>query len=143
MSVAPIDFELALMWGRAACLVFSFVIATIACIRWRHAAARDAERITTQLSALADQLGEIEAGLAALDSRIGEFARHAETPIKSAPAASPGASPSYPIAIRLARNGASCDDLMESCGLSRQEAELVRRLHAPSKHSARAQPAAA
>jgi hypothetical protein len=143
MSSFAIDFETALMVGRAAFLVFSFVIAAIAFTRWRRAAARDAERVTTQLSALGERLGEIEAGLALLDSRIAEIARQIDEPVSAAPAPTTGASPSYPIAIRLARNGATVEQLMESCGLGRQEAELVKRLHAPSKRGVRMQNAAA
>jgi len=33
------------------------------------------------------------------------------------------------MAIRLARSGASREELMQSCGLSQGEAELVQRLH--------------
>ena len=40
-----------------------------------------------------------------------------------------GASPGYQMAIRLAKNGASREDLMAGCGLSLAEAELVQRLH--------------
>ena len=137
------SLDIALLVGRAAFLVFSFVIAAVAFTRWRRAAASDAERITTQLSALTERLGEIEAGIALLDSRVAEITRHVETPVRTAPAPSTGASPSYPIAIRLARNGATLEELMESCALSRQEAELVKRLHAPPKRAARNQTVAA
>jgi hypothetical protein len=49
------------------------------------------------------------------------------------PAAAPSQAPSpgYQIAIRLARGGASCEELMSGCGLTLAEAELVRRLHGP------------
>lgn len=143
MSLPSFDVELALIAGRAVFLVFSFVVAAVAFTRWRRAASHDAERVTTQLSALSERLGEIEAGLALLDSRLSDICRQVEAPVRAAPAPSQGASPSYPIAIRLARNGASLEELMESCGLSRQEAELVKRLHAPPKRGGRAQNAAA
>jgi hypothetical protein len=138
-----IDFDTALIVGRAAFLVFSFIIAAIAFTRWRRAAAKDADRVTEQLTAVAERLGEIEAALALLDSRISEINRSAETPFKVPAAQTPNASPSYPIAIRLARNGATAEELMESCGLGRQEAELVKRLHGPPKRMARSQSAAA
>jgi hypothetical protein len=143
MSSPAFDFETAFLVGRATFLVFSFVIAAIAFNRWRRAAARDAERVTNQLTAVGDRLGEIEAGLALLDSRISEIGRQIEAPVAATPAPAQNASPSYPIAIRLARNGATVDELMESCGLGRQEAELVKRLHAPPKRGARMQNAAA
>ncbi len=39
----------------------------------------------------------------------------------------------YEVAARLARNGASCEELMNTCALSRHEAELLVRLHAGMK----------
>jgi hypothetical protein len=39
----------------------------------------------------------------------------------------------YQIAIRLAKSGSASDELVASCGLTRQEAEIVHRLHAPPK----------
>ncbi len=55
------------------------------------------------------------------------------------PALAPAAStPGYQIAIRLAKGGASREELVSKCGLSSHEAELVHRLHAPqTKPSAR------
>jgi Protein of unknown function (DUF2802) len=144
MFLSSIDLEQALLIGRAAFLVLSFAIAAIAFTRWRRAAARDAERVTLQLTTMTERLGEIEAGLAWLDSRLSEIARQLEEPVRAAASPAAGStSPSYPIAIRLARNGATCEELMESCRLSRQEAELVKRLHGPSKRTARSQTAAA
>jgi len=46
--------------------------------------------------------------------------------------ANPSSAPSYQIAIRMARTGASREDLISSCGITRQEAELLQRLHAPA-----------
>jgi hypothetical protein len=47
-------------------------------------------------------------------------------------------APGYQIAIRLAKGGASREELISGCGLSIHEAELVHRLHAPQvKSSAR------
>jgi hypothetical protein len=45
--------------------------------------------------------------------------------------ASAAPAPGYQIAIRLAKGGASREELMSGCGLSIHEAELVHRLHAP------------
>ncbi|MDE2450302.1 MAG: DUF2802 domain-containing protein [Gammaproteobacteria bacterium] len=49
----------------------------------------------------------------------------------AAAAPSQSLSPGYQIAIRLARGGASREELMSGCGLTLAEAELVRRLHGP------------
>ena len=52
---------------------------------------------------------------------------------RRAGAAAGATAPSYQIAIRLARSGAPREELMTSCGLTHQEAELVQRLHAPRR----------
>lgn len=53
-------------------------------------------------------------------------------PTGAAPSPEPAAGVErlYDRAIRMARQGARVDDLTESCGLGRAEAELVVRLHA-------------
>lgn len=140
-----IDLDTALNAGRTLFLVLGFVYAALVFKRWQRAAAQDAERVTSLLSAMTERLSEIEGGLASLESRISEINRTVETPYKAPPvvAAATTTSPSYPIAIRLAKNGASVEELMESCGLGRQEAELVKRLHGPARRGSRAQTAAA
>jgi hypothetical protein len=65
-----------------------------------------------------------------------------ETPAQAVPAAaemptSHGLERLYERAIRMARQGARADALMDACGLSRAEAELVVRLHAAPELSAR------
>jgi hypothetical protein len=35
----------------------------------------------------------------------------------------------YDLAARLAKNGAAVDELVQNCGLTRHEAELLSRLH--------------
>ena len=50
-----------------------------------------------------------------------------------APAPMPTAAPSgargYEMAIRMARGGASVEEIVGSCGTTRAEARLLRRLH--------------
>jgi hypothetical protein len=142
MSLSPISTDLALIAGRAVFLVFCFVLAAVSFARWRRAAERSDEVAAAQNATLARRLGAIEEQLAAsreqlcaacgqiaaLRAKLEDSEQHrAPTPVTSA------AAPSYQIAIRLAKSGAPREELMASCGLSRQEAELVQRLHAPAK----------
>jgi hypothetical protein len=143
MATISFDLELALSVARTVLIVVAFAGAAFAFTRWRKSAQQDAECITTQLTAITERLGEIEAGLAWLDSRVSEVSRQLDEPSRNQTAVKNSAAPSYPIAIRLARNGANCEELMENCKLTRQEAELVKRLHGPSKRTTRAQNAAA
>lgn len=41
----------------------------------------------------------------------------------------------YGQAIRMVRNGAGIDDLVQACEFTRAEAELIVRLHGPKTHS--------
>lgn len=143
-SLPQVSLDVALIVGRAVFLVFCFTLAAIAFTRWRRAANRAAEVATEQHNAVLARLTAIEDALtgsreqlanaceqtAALSSKLEETEREQRrTPTPAAAAA----TPSYQIAIRLAKSGASREELMSSCGISRQEAELVQRLHAPRK----------
>jgi hypothetical protein len=118
--------------GRAVFLVFSFVLAEISFTAWRRAARRQTDQILAQSESLLQRLAGLEARLdttAAAVSRIDErFERQG-----------PGATSTgqgYQIAIRLARGGASREELVSSCGLSAGEADLVRRLHGAARPAA-------
>ena len=153
LSLSQISPDQALLIGRGAFLVFCFVLASVAFTRWRKASERTTELFFEQntsllkrLSAMDEQLAASHAQLAEARTEITAIATHtaslaerledSEQRRTSAPAAT--TAPSYQIAIRLARSGAPREDLMSSCGLSRQEAELVQRLHAPPRKLAAA-----
>ena len=153
LSLSQISPDQTLLIGRAAFLVFCFVLASVAFTRWRKASERTTELffeqntlLLTRLTALEEQLGanqtqltEARNEIAALATRATGLAERLEDSDQrrtSAPAAV--TAPSYQIAIRLARSGAPREELISSCGLSRQEAELVQRLHAPPRKLAAA-----
>lgn len=152
-SPAAFSLDQALLVGRAVFLVFCFLLATVAFTRWRKASERTTQLFFEQNSTLLARLGAMEEQLAATQSQLAE-ARTEITAIAtrtttlterledseqrrtSAPAAT--ATPSYQIAIRLAKSGAPREEIMSSCGLSRQEAELVQRLHGSQRKLAAA-----
>lgn len=146
-SLNAISLDQALLIGRAVFLVFCFLLATVAFTRWRRAAERTTElffeqnttllkrlnAMEEQLAASQVQLAEARGEIAAIGTRASALAERLEDSEQrrtTTPAAT--TAPSYQIAIRLARSGAPREELMSSCGLSRQEAELVQRLHGPS-----------
>jgi uncharacterized protein DUF2802 len=59
---------------------------------------------------------------------LSELGERVDRP-QQAPQSAAAVTPGYQVAIRLARSGASREELMSGCGLSRGEAELVHRLH--------------
>jgi Protein of unknown function (DUF2802) len=127
-----ISLDVALIAGRAVFLVLGFVFAAIAFTRWRRTAERNSERFAEQNTALRAQLAKMEESLAEAHRKLDALGEQREGESRRAVAGGTSA-PSYQIAIRMARSGASRDELMASCGLTRQEAELVLRLHAPAR----------
>ncbi len=129
--VEPVRWDVLLLGARAAFLVVSFGIAAVAFIRWRRACERDAAHTAGQLASIAGRLAEIEDALARCEPRLQSLTEQAGVPPTQTTASA--ASANYQVAIRLARSGASAEELMSSCGLSRQEADLVARLHGPQR----------
>src|SRR5690242_3421197 len=124
-----IDINQALLYGRAAFLIFSFLLATVAFTRWRRASERTTELFFEQnttllkrLSALEEQLGATHSQVADARREIAAVTTRADTLAErledheqrrtSTPAAT--TAPSYQIAIRLAKSGAPREELMAS-----------------------------
>jgi septal ring factor EnvC (AmiA/AmiB activator) len=134
-------WDIVLLGARAAFLVFSFALATIAFARWRRAVERDTAHTSQQLTRVLERLDQLEATLARYEPRLHALAEQLEeTPPQTAATPAPG---NYQVAIRLARSGATVAELMSGCGLSRQEADLVARLHCGARRSRDARPAVA
>lgn len=131
--------EMMLIAGRAVFLLFSFVLAAVAFTRWRRSAEVQTDQMLAQHEIVLHRLADLEARLDATNVAISRLSERIDRPQQPAsPTASPAAAvaPGYQIAIRLARGGASLDELVCGCGLSTQEAELVYRLHSPNAKSA-------
>ena len=87
---------------------------------------------------LTNTLNQIEHRLHALDERLrlldeqSRVVRPAPTPAMAQPVsrAQQPSTHNYELAQQLAREGCELEVLMERCGLSRNEAELVQRLYA-------------
>ena len=126
----PISIELAFLAGRALFLIFGFVLAAIVFIRWRRATERSAARFEQANALLLERLTTIDARLETAQIAFNELSERVVELNRSTTATT--TSPSYQIAIRMARGGAAYGELMTSCGLTRQEAELEQRLHAPA-----------
>lgn len=117
-----------LLIGRAVFLVFSFVLAAVTFSAWRRAACRQTEQALMHDVEMLKRLDGLDARLVATRNLVGQVTETLERLIR-ADAASGRTLSGYPIAIRLARSGASALELVETCGISHSEAELVCRLH--------------
>ncbi len=133
--------EMLLIAGRAVFLVFSFVLAAVAFTRWRRAAQAQTGQILANHQVVLQRLADLEARMDATQVSVSQLGERIERPQQLA-STSIAPSPGYQIAIRLAKGGASPDELMSGCGLSTHEAELIHRLHSPQARSAVRRPAA-
>lgn len=132
--VPPADAVLVPLTG-AVVILAGILIAVLCSARLKRAAAAQACEILVKSAHLADQIGALSTALAATDARLAMLAGRLEEQSRSTQGAAPT---SYNVAIRMARSGASRQDLMTTCGVTQQEADLVLRLHAsdPSVRSA-------
>src|ERR1700744_792629 len=119
--------------GRAGFLLFSFVVAAYAFTAWRRATQVQTEHVLSQTNTVLQRLAALETRVDATKVTLSQLGARLERP--APPAAASGASANYQMAIRLAKGGASREELMAGCGLSLAEAELVRRLHGASSNS--------
>jgi hypothetical protein len=132
LHLPHIPLDVALLGGRAVFLIFCFVFAAIAFARWRRATERLATHFEEVNDTLTGRLTQIETAIGSLQRRLDDIAERQEGEGRRV-AATATSAPSYQIAIRLARSGAPREELMTSCGLTHQEADLVQRLHAPAR----------
>jgi hypothetical protein len=133
IEIPPVDLLLA---GCGTLLVFVFALAALCFDAWRRATRRQSQHLITHSQSLLEQLSALDARMNAtatavrrLDERLERSRTPGTTPLGGA------AVPGYQIAIRLARGGASCEELMANCGLSLGEADLVRRLHGAAQRA--------
>ncbi|HEY3786329.1 MAG TPA: DUF2802 domain-containing protein [Steroidobacteraceae bacterium] len=122
--------ESMLVAGRAVFLVFSFIVAAVTFSAWRRASVAQMQQVLAHQDLVLRRLADLEARLDATRTGIAELGERLDRPRHVASSAG-AASPGYEIAIRLARGGATREELVSGCGLSLHEAELVWRLHAP------------
>jgi alkylation response protein AidB-like acyl-CoA dehydrogenase len=134
-----LSVEMLLIAGRAVFLLFSFALAAVAFTRWRRAAQAHTAQLQAHHEVVLRRLADLEARIAATNGAVAQLGERVGRPQQPAAAPAPS-SPGYQIAIRLAKGGASCEELTSKCGLSSHEAELVHRLHAPQARPAARRP---
>ncbi len=135
------DFPIALLNPAAAAACAG--LATLALLRLvdqrRRRAVAALDALARDLAAMRAENGSQSATLIALAERFDALQRQLATDARFASAPAGGASSSaYELAIRLARSGASIDELVTGCMISRHEAELTLRLHGPQNRTAAA-----
>lgn len=118
---------------RAAVLLTAFAGFTWALLRMRREHAEQLDRVHTsqrELIAQVHALSERTSALATLVSALPKLVQPVqEAPQPPRPRREPSPVRSYETARRLARAGASIDEIVASSGLASSEARLLRRLH--------------
>jgi len=117
--------------GRALILVAALLAFAVVFARWRSAGERDIRRVLDELEQSRGETRTLAAATEALLFRIGglETKLEARTQVAEPTPAPRG----YELALRLARTGASVDEITETSGVTRREAELLARLHGPRR----------
>jgi hypothetical protein len=124
------SFETVMMVGRAALLLGAFWIFALAFSRWRRADERQMQQLAAQLQRTFAEVRSLHETIAVMSSRIDALSERAESDARLAPVGTVSAQQrGYDLAARLAKNGAAVDELVQNCGLTRHEAELLSRLH--------------
>jgi hypothetical protein len=121
---------------RTALLLAAFVGFAWALLRTRREHADQLDRVHTlqrELIAQVHSLAERTTALATLVATL-PAARAEEAPTQPRARREPAQVRSYETARRLARAGASIDEIVASSGLASSEARLLRRLHGGDEH---------
>jgi Protein of unknown function (DUF2802) len=127
-SLQHMTLDETLALGRAVFLVFSFVLASVAFVAVRRATLRQRELAAVQAAEVVKRLDGLDARLVATRNAIAQITEVLER-LSRKETTGNRAIAGYPIAIRLARAGAGAEELIATCGLSPNEAELVCRIH--------------
>lgn len=113
--------------ARAAVLAVALLGFALALGSWRRSSRRDMQRMFHETHALTELTQKLTAQIAALELRI-------EDRRQLAVAAAGPASRGYDLAMQMARNGATADDIVNASGVTRHEAQLLAQLHNPARH---------
>ncbi len=123
--VPPPDYVVIAATG-AVVILAAILIAAVCAARVKRSATLQAREILDSSIRIAVQIENLQTALAVSDTRICALAARLDEHSRSSQGA---ASASYNVAIRMARNGASRQDLITTCGVTQQEADLLLRLH--------------
>jgi hypothetical protein len=132
--------EILLLGVRAFGLFAAFAAFAWALMRMRREHAEQLEQVLVSQRDLLAQNQALSERVSALGTLLASLPRRAEPLVESAPQMAPpppsfrkprrpAGIPSYETAKRLARNGASVEEIVASSGVVGTEARLLRRLH--------------
>lgn len=130
--------EMVWMAARAVLLGGAFWVFALAFARWRRADERQADELQLRFEQAFIELRSLHETVTVMNARIEALGERAETQARLAPTGTVSAQRGYDLAARMAKNGATAEALVASCGITRHEAELLARLHAAKACAAQA-----
>lgn len=133
------SLEMMLIVGRALLLIGAFWVFALAFTRWRREAQHGTHLLHTQLERAFAEVRSLHETVAVMNARLEAMSERAEVGARLAPAGASSTQRGYDLAARLAKNGSNIEELVESCGLTRHEAELLTRLHGAKQRDNAAQ----
>lgn len=123
--------ELAFYGIRALVLAVALLALALALGRWRRSGAREMQRLFAELDQTRGDTRALHVLAERLARRIEELTDRIEDRTELAYASAGGTQRGYDLALQMARNGASHDEIVSACGVTRHEAALLSRLHNP------------
>jgi hypothetical protein len=123
---------------RASLLIAAFVAFAWALVASRRHSAMSFLRLSAQHAQALTEIQQLATQLSELAAQVHELSLPSPIvtprPVPAAPQPSivnvtPSGARGYEMAIRMARGGASIEEIVASCGTTRSEARLLRRLH--------------
>ena len=124
-----VSLEAALIFMRGVFLIGACAVLAWAVLRWRKQMERDSQRLFEQLDIALVEVRVMQEHVLRMEQRIQALAGQMEEGARQPPQAAAPAARGYDLAVRLAKRGAPADELVSTCGITRHEAELLRRLH--------------
>lgn len=124
-----VSLEAALIFARGVFLIGACAVLAWAVVRWRKQMERDSQRLFEQVDIALVELRVMQEQMQRMESRMQSLAGQMEEGARQPPQPTAPAARGYDLAVRLARRGAPTDELVSTCGITRHEAELLRRLH--------------
>jgi hypothetical protein len=121
--------------ARIALALAAFAVYALLAARWHRSLRRDNERLFEQVDLALGGMRELADCVTAAQAKLGELAARIEAQDRAPPRAPQTVSTprGYDVAIRLARSGASAEELASACGIATHEADLLTRLHGVRK----------
>jgi hypothetical protein len=124
-----ISMEAVLIFVRGVFLIGACTMLGWAVLRWRRQMQVESSRLFEQLDLALVELRALSDAVQRLDGRLDALSGQVEAGTRQAPVNPGVAARGYDLALRLAKRGASIEELVGSCGITKHEAELLLRLH--------------